>query len=95
MYMIHCSDDSLYTGISNDISKRYEQHCNLKGAKYFRGRRPKQLVYREGGHTRSTATKREAAIKKLSRKDKLQLLDSETNEIRHLHGPSGLEVKND
>jgi putative endonuclease len=57
------------------------QHSTQKGAKYFRGRRPQQLVYLESGHNRSSASKREAMIKKLSRKDKLQLLESEQNEL--------------
>jgi putative endonuclease len=81
IYIIYCSDGSLYTGISNDVYKRYEQHTNKRGAKYFRGRQPKQLVYLESGHTRSTASKREAVIKKLSRKDKVRLLESEKNEL--------------
>jgi putative endonuclease len=81
VYIIHCSDDSLYTGITNDISKRYEKHCAQQGAKYFRGRQPKQLVYVESGHTRSTASQREAVIKKLSRKNKLLLVRSAKNEL--------------
>ena len=56
--MIHCTDGSLYTGISTDVEKRYDQHLAKKGAKFFRGRQPKRLVYQENGHPRSTATKR-------------------------------------
>lgn len=74
VYIILCSDESLYTGISNDVAKRYQQHENQQGAKYFRGRSPQQLVYVENGHDRSSASKRENAIKKLSRLQKLALI---------------------
>jgi len=66
VYMIHCSDDSLYTGITNDLEKRFQQHAEGKGAKYFRGRQPIEVVYMEQGHDRSSASKREAEIKKLT-----------------------------
>ena len=79
--MILCSDNSLYTGISNDVERRMLQHANQRGAKYFRGRQPEQLVYLETGHDRSTASQREAAIKKLRRIDKEYLIQSERNEI--------------
>jgi putative endonuclease len=57
------------------------QHAGQRGAKYFRGRQPEQLVYLESGHDRSTASQREAAIKKLRRIDKERLIQSEHNEI--------------
>jgi len=79
VYIILCSDSSLYTGISNDVNRRFNQHLEQKGAKYFRGRNPEQLVFVEPGHTRSTASKREADIKKLSRKQKLQLITAANN----------------
>ncbi|WP_226989362.1 GIY-YIG nuclease family protein [Desulfuromonas sp. TF] len=68
--MILCSDDSLYTGITTDIERRFRQHEGRKGAKYFRGRQPRQVVYLEGGHSRSTASKREAEIKAMGRSEK-------------------------
>lgn len=74
VYIILCSDQSLYTGISNDVAKRYQQHVDRQGAKYFRGRNPQQLVYVENGHDRSSASKRENTIKKLSRSQKLALI---------------------
>lgn len=89
VYIILCRDDSLYTGITTDVSRRFAQHLAQKGAKYFRGRQPKQLVYLETGHSRSSASKREIAIKKLSRQDKLQLVASTLNELdasAHGHG---------
>ena len=79
--MILCTDDTLYTGITNDVARRFNQHADRQGAKYFRGRQPKQLVYVETGHDRSSAGKREIAIKKLPRLEKLQLLISESNKV--------------
>ncbi len=80
VYIISCSDNSLYTGITLDIDRRFSEHAGKLRAKYFRGRKPGEVVYLESGHTRSTASKREAAIKKLLRADKLKLIASELNE---------------
>lgn len=82
VYIIHCTDESLYTGITNNVEKRYAQHAAQKGAKYFRGRKPRQLVYQEDGHNRSTASKREIEIKKLSRESKFQLISSSENQMK-------------
>ncbi len=82
--MILCSDNSLYTGISNDVERRLQQHASQRGARYFRGRQPQQLVYLESGHDRSSASRREAVIKKLRRPDKVHLIQSECNEITAL-----------
>ena len=80
VYIILCSDDSLYTGITTDIRRRMAQHGGCRGgARYFRGRRPERVVYIEDGHTRSSAGRREAAIKKLNRAQKCSLIASETN----------------
>ena len=76
VYIIRCSDESLYTGITTDVSRRLEQHAEGKGAKYFRGRRPKLLVYLETGHNRSSASKREIELKRLRRSDKDRLVAS-------------------
>jgi putative endonuclease len=81
VYIILCSDDSLYTGITTDITRRFSQHAQGQGAKYFRCRQPKQLIFVEIGHDRSSATKRELYIKKLSRLKKLQLIDSDVNKM--------------
>ena len=81
VYIILCTDNSLYTGITTDMERRFRQHADSKGAKYFRGRGPGKVVYLEDGHTRSTASKREAVIKKLLRADKLQLIASNCNEL--------------
>lgn len=79
VYIILCSDASLYTGITNDLERRLAQHADGRGAKYFRGRAPGPVVYLEDGHTRSSASKREAAIKKLSAQGKHRLIASAIN----------------
>ncbi|EIC28776.1 MULTISPECIES: GIY-YIG nuclease family protein [Methylomicrobium] len=81
VYIILCSDDSLYTGITNDVQRRFEQHAGGRGAKYFNGRRPERFVYLETGHDRSSATRRELRLKKLSRPQKTRLIASEANRI--------------
>jgi putative endonuclease len=81
VYIILCTDNSLYTGITNDIERRMLQHAASKGAKYFRGRKPVQLVYVENGHNRSSASRREAAIKQLKRPDKEVLIASAMNAL--------------
>jgi len=81
VYIIRCSDDSLYTGISNDVERRWQAHVDQRGAKYFRGRKPVAIVYLEGVRDRSAASRREAAIKRLRRPDKERLIGSVINEI--------------
>ncbi len=80
VYMILCSDDSLYTGITVDVQRRFSQHLSGAGAKYFRGHIPLQLVYLESGHDRSSASQREAWIKKLRPNEKRQLIVSAINQ---------------
>ena len=75
VYILRCSDDTLYTGITDDLSKRMKAHSEGKGAKYTRGRTPLTLCYREHCADKSAALRREIEIKKLSRKDKLSLID--------------------
>jgi putative endonuclease len=76
--MLRCSDNSLYTGITTNIKRRIDEHNGLggkgAGAKYTRMRQPVELVYQEQVESRSQAGKREAALKKLSKKDKEALL---------------------
>ena len=83
VYIILCSDNTLYTGITTDIQRRFAQHASGLGAKYFRGRQPLRVVYQENGHTRSSASRREVVIKTLVRADKDRLISSEENEIFH------------
>ncbi len=78
LYIIEASDASLYTGITTDVERRFEEHLNCqKGARYFNGRTPVRIVYREDGHTRSSASRREMEIKKLSRREKQDLVASQ------------------
>jgi len=76
VYILECSDKTLYTGIAKDVHKRLEEHnTSNKGAKYTRVRRPVHLVYYEPSDDRSSASKREHAIKKLTRAKKLELIN--------------------
>ena len=74
VYILQCADGSLYTGITNDLPRRLEQHNDGTGAKYTRGRGPHTLVFSESHAERSLALKREIHIKSLSRAEKLALL---------------------
>ena len=87
VYIVRCADKSLYTGIAKDVERRVEEHNGLskeglpkggllKGAKYTRPRRPVRLVYEEALKSRSEACIREAAIKRLSKLEKENLLHS-------------------
>lgn len=76
VYILKCADSTLYTGITIDVTRRVDEHNynNKLAAKYTRVRRPVKLVYQEKLKSRSLATKREKAIKKLKREDKKALL---------------------
>ncbi len=75
VYILECSDKTLYTGITNNLEKRLEQHNNgQEAAKYTRARRPVKCVYQEIQANRSEATKREMAIKQLKRAEKIKLI---------------------
>ena len=74
VYILRCADGTLYTGCTNDLSRRLAAHNAGKGAKYTRSRRPVELVYREEVPDKSAALRREAAIKGLSRGEKLALI---------------------
>jgi putative endonuclease len=74
-YILECKDKSLYTGWTNHLEKRVSDHNQGKGAKYTKARRPVELVYFETFMTREEAMKRECAIKKMSRRQKLDLVD--------------------
>jgi putative endonuclease len=87
VYMIRCSDQTLYTGITNDLERRWRQHASRSGARYFRGRIPVEIVYLEPGHDRSSASRREADIKKLQRADKERLIRSRENLLHCTNDP--------
>ena len=75
VYMLECSDNSIYTGITNNLEERLKKHQSGNGAKYLRGRLPIKLVYKENFINRSEATKREIYIKKMNKKEKKILID--------------------
>ena len=74
VYLLKCSDDTLYCGYTNNLEKRVEAHNKGKGSKYTRGRLPTKLIYVEECSSKSIALKREWEIKKLSRREKLLLI---------------------
>ena len=76
VYILRCSDDTFYTGITNDLDARVAAHSDGTGAKYTKGRGPFEIVYVEDCDDRSHASAREFAIKKLSREQKEKLLAS-------------------
>lgn len=83
VYLLHCNDGSLYCGVTTDLDRRVDEHNGIgtpsaqkKGAKYTKVRRPVALVYNEPAKSRSAACQREAAIKKLTKVQKWQLIHS-------------------
>ncbi len=79
VYILQCADGTLYTGWTTDLERRLRVHNSGQGARDTRGRRPLRLVYREEQPTRSAAQKREAAIRRQSRADKLKLIEGRWN----------------
>ena len=76
VYMLRCKDGSLYTGWTNELEHRLAMHNSGRGAKYTRGRGPLELVYSEELPDKEAALRRECAIKKLRREQKLALLQT-------------------
>jgi putative endonuclease len=74
VYIIECKNGSLYTGITTDVTRRFEEHRTGNGGHYTRSQEVKRLAYTEPQPDRSAALKREAAIKRLSRQKKLELI---------------------
>lgn len=87
--MIRCKDDTLYTGYTTDVHKRFEKHQTGKGAKYTRGRGPLELMYTEEFATKTEAMQREYELKQLSKQEKLSLIDERKEEV---HGTSTTEL---
>ena len=79
VYILRCSDNSLYTGWTNNLDKRIKTHSEGKGAKYTKARLPVELVYFEEFDDKISAMKREYEIKKLNRGDKLKLIEGKNN----------------
>lgn len=78
-YILRCADGTLYAGYTNDIARREAVHNSGRGAKYTRSRLPVKTVYCEPFATKSEAMKRECAIKRLSREQKLKLIAEHGN----------------
>ncbi len=74
VYILECRDQSLYTGITNNLEERLATHSKGKGSKYVRSRLPFRCVYQEACPDKKTALQREWAIKKMKREDKLALI---------------------
>lgn len=76
VYLLECKDGTVYTGITTDIKRRLAEHKKGTGSRYTRARKVKRLLYSEGQKDRSSASKREAEIKKMSRLEKIRLSQS-------------------
>jgi len=76
VYILECSDGSLYTGIATDVERRFAEHAAGKGSKYVHARGAKRIAYTEEAPSRNEALKREAFIKTLTRAQKLCLIGS-------------------
>ncbi|MBF0543758.1 MAG: GIY-YIG nuclease family protein [Candidatus Riflebacteria bacterium] len=75
LYILKCADGTLYTGITNDLEKRFLMHTKGKASKYTRGRRPLKIVFTEEVQDVSSALKREIQMKKLSKRSKEELIN--------------------
>lgn len=78
VYILSCADGTLYTGITNDLDARVGRHQKGKGAAYTRSRLPVRLVFFEPAQDKSAALRREASLKKLSRREKLRLVSGKS-----------------
>lgn len=87
VYLLRCGDGSLYAGATNDLARRVERHGAGKGARYTRSRLPVELVYRERCSTRGAALRREAALKRLRRSEKLALVARRARSITRARRP--------
>lgn len=79
VYILECSDGTLYTGITTDLDKRLKTHNNGKGAKYTKARLPVVLKASFEAEDRSSASKEEYRIKQLTRKEKIELINEQSN----------------
>jgi putative endonuclease len=83
VYIIQCRDQTLYTGITNNLTNRLEMHESGQAAKYTKGRGPFKLVYQEFFENRSLSTKRESEIKKFKKEDKNKLIEGYRSSLRN------------
>jgi len=76
VYILECSDETFYTGFTNNLTDRVKRHNSGRGAKYTKHRSPVSVIYTEEFDTKSEAMKREWQIKQLTRKEKFELMDN-------------------
>ena len=81
VYLLECADGSIYTGITTDVSRRFKEHATGKGGHFTRSHKPVRILYTEAHPDRSSASKREAEIKRFSRTEKLQLTNERKSRI--------------
>ncbi len=82
VYVLRCGDGTLYTGVTCDLTRRLGQHRAGRGARYTRSRLPVRLVFREPAADRGAALRREAALKRLTRAEKLRLIRTRRGRVR-------------
>jgi putative endonuclease len=93
LYILRCDDGSFYTGVTNDIDRRFRAHQDGKASRYTRTRRPVVLAYRETCGTRSQALSRECAVKALSRQGKEALVSGVLGEDRPKTAPRARGIR--
>ena len=86
IYLIRCADNSLYTGITTDVDRRFRQHSAGKGAKYLKNRQPITLVFQQPIGDRSLASKVEYAVKRLTKKQKEKIVANRLDCLHLLEG---------
>jgi predicted GIY-YIG superfamily endonuclease len=91
VYIVRCADGSLYTGITKDVTRRCQQHDTGTASRYTRSRRPVKLIYQESRPDQSSALKREAAIKAMSRQEKLTMIHQRKKTAKGLRQIAHLE----
>jgi predicted GIY-YIG superfamily endonuclease len=91
VYIVRCADGSLYTGITKDVNRRCQQHNAGTASRYTRSRCPVRLVYHEGHPSQSSALKREAAIKVMTRRGKLTMIQKRKKPSKGRHEIAHLE----
>ena len=84
LYILQCNDGTLYTGITNDLPRRLAQHGDGNASRYTRSRRPLKLVYQEPCHNKSSALRKEYALKQLSKKDKQEYINRKSKTLDFL-----------
>ncbi|OGK08114.1 MAG: hypothetical protein A2W80_04575 [Candidatus Riflebacteria bacterium GWC2_50_8] len=87
LYIVECADNSLYTGITNDIERRMAKHNEGTASRYTRARTPVKLVYREPHPDRSSASRRELEVKRLARDEKLALISAGARRAKRKYSP--------